>query len=692
MRINPQMGDCNKGESEGVNRLESDRPLMALREYSIAFVENCIRKVGIYSFVQDIKPVMDDLIRKRIDKIQLAEEKSVSQNWNSIDKTTTPIPRVYKLKFLDKVSDPVYIGTLIKGKEGTDIKVALFDDVTEAIVDSGPESSATVEILFLDAVVEDFNNSIIIENNNPYFRKPIRVNLEKGIGILPTNIKLGHNSQWIKRCQCRLGARVEQTFDGSRIKEASTESFTVLDRRSKLYKKHEQPSPSDKVWRLTNISKNGARHNRLRENNISTVQEFLSLLSVDPQRLQKIFRAGPRIWEDTVDHARKCSSSSECKNRVVFDVGQQKGALPNDSCVPIDSVADAEMDDAWKSPSPAFENQSEAPAFENLNIMASFNGETSSLHNFPSTSNDKNATNSTGLNGHLGQYLENEEISNEQTFESPDNGSNSLENSNNMASFNEEDSFQPNLLCTSNDENAANSTGLDGHSGQYVENAEISNEQIFDFLDNSPNSFQNLNDMAFFDDADSSRRNFSCTSNDENAANSTGLNGHLGQYLENEEISNEQTFESPDNGSNSLENSNNMASFNEEDSFQPNLLCTSNDENAANSTGLDGHSGQYVENAEISNEQIFEFLDNSSNSFQNLNDMAFFDDEDFSLRNFSCTSNDKNAANSTGLDGHLGQFFENEEISNEPRFEFPFNNPYSFSDALPLWNFDDRLE
>ncbi|CAI9757478.1 unnamed protein product [Fraxinus pennsylvanica] len=448
MRRNLQMQDCNNGESEGVNRLDSEHLLMALRKIVIPVVEDWISKVGIHSVQQVIGPVMEDSIRKVKDEIQLVVEKRlIYQDWNSMDETTTPIPREYKLKFIGEVSDPVYTGSEIEGKEGTDVKVALVDDVTEDTVDSGPESSATVEILILDAGDENFDNSIIIANNKPHFRKPVYVNLEKGICILPKNVKLGHNSAWIKHCKCRLGARVVQKFDGSRIKEASTESFTVLDKRSKLYEKHDQPSLFDDVWRLKNVGRIGARRNRFRENYISTVQEFLFLLSVDPQRLQKIFGAGHSTWKGTVDHARKCniddkkmylhcSSSSECKNGVVFDVvGQLRGVLRNNRYVPIGSVAEDEKDNARKLLARAFENQKEAPAFEN----------------------EKKAT--------------------------------AFENWNEIAFFDDEASFLRNFQCISNDKNAVNSTGLDGHFVQYFENADYLNELLSGFADEDPNSF-----------------------------------------------------------------------------------------------------------------------------------------------------------------------------------------------------------
>ncbi|CAI9757477.1 unnamed protein product [Fraxinus pennsylvanica] len=456
MQRNLQMQDCNNGESE----LDSEHLLMALRKEAeqlvmvpwkslIPIVEGCILKVGIHSAQQAIKPIMDDSIRKIKDEIESAvAKKLVSQKWNSTDETTTPIPRDYKLKFFDQVSDPVFTGMEIKGKEGTDIKVALVHDATEVPVDSGPESSTRVEI-FLDAGVEDLNNSSVIGNDNPHFHTPINVKLEKGIGTLPKNVKLVHKSKWIKRCNRRLGARVAQIFDGSRIKEAFTESFAVLDKRRSLYEKHRQPSLFDKVWRLKNIAKNGARHIRLRKSNISTVQQFLFLHSVDPQRLQEIFgRCNPAAWRGTVYHASKCdiddkkvylhysSSSAECKNGVVFDVvGQLKGVLRNNGYVPIESVAEAEKDDARKLLANAFENREEASAceyakkataFENWKDIDSFDDEASLLCKFPCIFNDENPTNSTGLDGHFAQYLGNADYLNEPPCEDPNSFSDPL--------------------------------------------------------------------------------------------------------------------------------------------------------------------------------------------------------------------------------------------------------------------------
>ncbi|CAA2983639.1 calmodulin-binding protein 60 A-like isoform X2 [Olea europaea var. sylvestris] len=384
MSINLQIEDANNGESEQDNSSDAEHLLVALRKMMKKEMEVMV----IRTVQKVIGPIVEDLIRKVVkEEIQSAQEKFLThQNRNSVDEATLSRPRSLELKFLDKLSDSILTGKEFKGKEGNLIRVSLVDIVTGDPFLSGPEASAKVEILILKAGpndnahnenLKDFNNSIIRENEKtkPHFPKPVYVYLEKGIGVL-SNVKLGHDARWMKSCKCRLGARVVDKFDGSTVKEAWTESFMVLDSRCKLYEKHYPPSLSDPVWRLDNIGKDGARCKRLHEAMIFTVQEFLFLLSIDPQRLQEILGAGGKKWKATVDHAHTCpiddrkiysyNPSTEHKTGVVFNiVGKLKGVLRNNQFVPIESVYVAEK--------------------------------------FPCISNDKNATNSSGLDGSDGR-------------------------------------------------------------------------------------------------------------------------------------------------------------------------------------------------------------------------------------------------------------------------------------------------
>ncbi|KAJ8493001.1 hypothetical protein OPV22_014722 [Ensete ventricosum] len=75
------------------------------------------------------------------------------------------------------------------------------------------------------------------------------------------------------------------SYRGPRIKEAITESFLVLDHRSKFNQKSDPPSLDHGVWRLVNIGRNGAFHRRPDAAGIKTVHDFLKLAVVDQQCL-----------------------------------------------------------------------------------------------------------------------------------------------------------------------------------------------------------------------------------------------------------------------------------------------------------------------------------------------------------------------------------------------------------------------
>ncbi|KAL2515804.1 Calmodulin-binding protein 60 A [Forsythia ovata] len=307
MRPNLQIEDANNGKSEHANGSGADQMVMA----SSGMTKEELKDILIPAVQQVMRPIVENLIQEVVipavqqvvrEEISLAPEKfSACHNcekfcYRNSNETTASRTRGSELKFLDEVSDSVLTGKEIKGKGGNHIKVALVDNVTGRPVDSGSEASAKVEI-FLEVGQDNNADSIGRENDKtkPHFPKPVHVSLKQGIGFL-SNVKLGHGSRWIRSCKCRLGARFVGKFDGSSVKEAWTESFKVLDSRSEWNKKHHPPSLDDDVWRLDNIGKGGVPCNRLHKENVTKVKDFLFLLSIDPQRLQKIVGAGDKNW------------------------------------------------------------------------------------------------------------------------------------------------------------------------------------------------------------------------------------------------------------------------------------------------------------------------------------------------------------------------------------------------------------
>ncbi|KAI3454543.1 hypothetical protein Pfo_011206 [Paulownia fortunei] len=434
MQLNLQMEGANNGGSEQASSSDDGQFVVALRK----MMKKEIEVMVIRTVQQVIGPIVEDLIRKVVkEEIQSAEEKLLTGGTrNYANEMPTLKERSLQLKFLDEVSVPVLTGKEIKGKAGSPMRVALVDKTTGLVVHCGPESSAKVEILVLNASgddnehnwsLEEFNNRIIREGDKkkPHFAKSNYIYLKEGVGIL-SNAKLGHDSNWMKSCKCRLGARIVENFRGIKVQEASTESFLVLDSRSKLYGKHHPPSLSDHVWRLENIGKDGAPCKRLNEKNILTVRDFLFLHSIDPQRLQKIVGAGAKMWKATVDHAQTCViddkrmylyyPSSEFKMGVTFDVvGGLKGVIQDSHYVPVNNLSADEKDCVHKLLLSAFENRKD---------ITSFHDETSLLHEFPYRSSDINAaTNSSIQEGSRGCDLTISESIN--GFDAPEPGTSS---------------------------------------------------------------------------------------------------------------------------------------------------------------------------------------------------------------------------------------------------------------------------
>ncbi|KAK9995821.1 hypothetical protein SO802_020507, partial [Lithocarpus litseifolius] len=156
-----------------------------------------------------------------------------------------------------------------------------------------------------------------------------------------------------------------------------------------MYQNHHPPSLFDEVWRLENIGKDGALHKRLSCESINTVKDFLTLLFIDPARLQNVSAKMWPMWEVTVEHAQTCvlekrmflysPPSSQQKNGVVFNVvGQVMGLLLECQYVPIDKLSETEKAGAHNLIISAFKHLGEVASFDD---EASLVGSSSHLTN-----------------------------------------------------------------------------------------------------------------------------------------------------------------------------------------------------------------------------------------------------------------------------------------------------------------------
>ncbi|PNX92582.1 calmodulin binding protein, partial [Trifolium pratense] len=294
------------------------------------------------------------------EEVELALKKHLSSMKQTCGKElNTKELRTLQLQFENSISLPVFTGARIEGEDGSNIRIRLVDALTGKVVCTGPESSAKVEIVVLEGdfeeendvwMPEDFKNNIVRERDGkkPLLTGDVILYLKDGFCMVG-EISYTDNSSWTRSRRFRLGARVLDSFDGIRIREAKTDSFIVRDHRGELYKKHHPPSLSDEVWRLEKIGKDGAFHRRLSREKIRTVKDFLTLLNLDPSKLRTILGTGmsAKMWEVTVEHARTCVldttrhvsfAAHSQQPHVVFNaVGQVTGLLSESEYVAADA-------------------------------------------------------------------------------------------------------------------------------------------------------------------------------------------------------------------------------------------------------------------------------------------------------------------------------------------------------------------
>ncbi|KAH0703374.1 hypothetical protein KY285_017652 [Solanum tuberosum] len=230
------------------------------------------------------------------------EEILTDQNRNSQKKLDPYESKCLCLRFSDEVAPVIFTGECIFSK-GT--KVELVYAVTGLQVRHGPLASAQVEIFVLND--DELNSHIKIQtrggtsrrDQNPYLR------LEGGV-VSVNKIIFKYSPNHMKKSNgVKLRARV---VDQPEVIEAVTGPFTVKDKRSKCKKRY-PPSPTDDVWRLEHIYKNGAFHKRLTEKGIKTVEDFLIELQNNPQRLRHILGKSmyENCWKKVTTHAKTCN-------------------------------------------------------------------------------------------------------------------------------------------------------------------------------------------------------------------------------------------------------------------------------------------------------------------------------------------------------------------------------------------------
>nr|XP_009763859.1 PREDICTED: uncharacterized protein LOC104215702 [Nicotiana sylvestris] len=135
--------------------------------------------------------------------------------------------RHLKLKFSNNINGPIFTGIPI-GEKGSTLNLHLIDPLTQNIINSGPESSAKVEIFVLE---KDFTSC---GGDKSLIRGDPHVTLKDG-SVSASHISFKHTRVPMTKRELRLCARAVYPYNGTRIMQAVTQPFFVKDRRSSTY-------------------------------------------------------------------------------------------------------------------------------------------------------------------------------------------------------------------------------------------------------------------------------------------------------------------------------------------------------------------------------------------------------------------------------------------------------------------------
>lgn len=137
----------------------------------------------------------------------------------------------------------LFTGGKVEGDQGAAIHVVLLDVNTGTVVQTGPESAAKLDVVVVegdfneeddeDWTKDKFESNEVKEREGkrPLLTGDLQVMLKDGVGTLG-DLSFTDNSSWIRSRKFRLGVKVSAGYcDGTRVREAKTESFAVKDHR-----------------------------------------------------------------------------------------------------------------------------------------------------------------------------------------------------------------------------------------------------------------------------------------------------------------------------------------------------------------------------------------------------------------------------------------------------------------------------
>uniref|UniRef100_A0A0D9VZP7 Uncharacterized protein n=1 Tax=Leersia perrieri TaxID=77586 RepID=A0A0D9VZP7_9ORYZ len=237
--------------------------------------------------------------------------------------------RMLKLLFVDaeKPEDPLYTRSPVRWQNGTNAKVALFENGSQ--ITHGDLSKLQIEILpvhdhfftergLANFTKEEFNKQIYMCKGKESVLTT--VNLTNGEAYLDSFFFT--ESSYGKKL--RLAARVKCQDLEVRVQEATSYSFVVKDHRSLSNKKSNSPSKEEGIHCLKKISPKGKRCNDLANKDITKVKHLMRSYHRDQSGLQKLTGMKNEDWNTMIKHATTSDPGDEIhsyrveKNIVLF--------------------------------------------------------------------------------------------------------------------------------------------------------------------------------------------------------------------------------------------------------------------------------------------------------------------------------------------------------------------------------------
>ncbi|KAF9617663.1 hypothetical protein IFM89_037806 [Coptis chinensis] len=349
----------NQGEA-AADQPEKKRPALA------SVIVEALKVDSLQRLCSSLEPILRRVVSEEVERA-LAKLGPAKLNGRSSPRRIEGLGgRNLQLQFRSRLSLSLFTGGKVEGEQGAAIHAVLLDVNTGLIVTSGPESSVKLDVVVLEG---DFNNeddeswtqqefeSHVVkerEGKRPLLTGDLQVTLKEGVGTLG-ELTFTDNSSWIRSRKFRLGLKVASGFcEGSRIREAKTDAFTVKDHRGELYKKHYPPALNDDVWRLEKIGKDGSFHKRLNKAGIYSVEDFLRLVVRDSQRLRTVLGNGMsnKMWEVLIEHAKTCgmggkiyvyyADDTKHVGAVFNNIYEFIGLIAGEQYCPADSLSDSQ--------------------------------------------------------------------------------------------------------------------------------------------------------------------------------------------------------------------------------------------------------------------------------------------------------------------------------------------------------------